>query len=300
MSDDIRFCETPLLRTAYLDGGPADGPPVLLLHGWPDDATTWDRIAPVLQARGWRTLVPWLRGFGPTRFLDPATPRSGELVALAQDALDLADALGIGRFAVVGHDWGARAAAVLASTRPDRIVRSAMLSMAWQPGQLETPPLHQARAFWYQWFMATDRGAAFVRAHGKALAREMWDTWSPPGWFDDAQFDAVARAFENPDWADVTLHSYRVRWQEAEPDPRYEVLAREQVSARTIAVPTLVLQGGDDRVILPASSEGKERFHTAGFERQLLPGIGHFPTREAPARVAALIADFLEPARLHA
>ena len=120
MTDDIRFCETPLLRMAYRDGGPADGPPVLLLHGWPDDATTWDRVAPVLQARGWRTLVPWLRGFGPTRFLDPATPRSGELVALAQDALDLADALGIGRFAVVGHDWGARAAAVLASTRPDR------------------------------------------------------------------------------------------------------------------------------------------------------------------------------------
>lgn len=293
----IQFCETPLLRIAYLSGGPPDGRPVLLLHGWPDDATTYDRVAPALHAAGWRTYTPWLRGFGATRFRDPATPRSGEMAALAQDALDFADALGIGRFAAIGHDWGARTAGVLAATNPGRISHCAMLSVAWQPGGFQTPPLDQVRAFWYQWFMATARGQAFVRAHGRAFARTMWDTWSPPGWFDEAQFDAVADAFANPDWPDITVHSYRVRWQEADPDPRHAAIAAAQLAATTIDVPTLVLHGDEDRVVLPHTTEGKERFHTAGYERRLLAGVGHFPTREAPAQVARALVEFLARGR---
>lgn len=293
MTNDIQFCDTPLLRVAYRVGGPEDGRPALLLHGWPDDATTWDRVAPALHAAGWRTYAPWLRGFGATRFHDAATPRSGEMAALSQDALDFADALGLGRFAVIGHDWGARVAAVLGSTRPERISHCATLSVAWQPGLLPTPPLSQQRAYWYQWFMATARGQAFVREHGKALAREMWDTWSPPGWFDDAEFDAVAAAFANPDWAAITLHSYQVRWQGAEPDPRYAELAKAQVTARSIDVPTLMLQGNADGVALPQLSEGKAPFHSAGYERHVLQRVGHFPTREAPQQVASLLVDFL-------
>lgn len=293
MTDKTHFCETPLLRVAYRDGGPKDGPPVFLLHGWPDDASTYDGVAPALHDAGWRTITPSLRGFGATRFRDAATPRSGEMVALAQDTLDLADALGIGRFSIIGHDWGARVAAVLASTHGERISRCAALSVAWRPGLLATPPLAQTRAYWYQWFMATARGQDFVRQNGKAFARMMWDTWSPPGWFDDAHFDAVARAFENPDWAEITLHSYRVRWQEAEPDPRYAAFAAAQVAAPSIDVPALMLQGDDDRVALPQASEGTERFYSAGFERHLLRGVGHFPTREAPAHVASILVEFL-------
>ena len=293
MSADILSCDTPLLRVAYRVDGPADGPPAILLHGWPDDATTFDRVAPALHAAGWRTYTPWLRGFGATRFHDAGTMRSGEMAAMAQDALDFADALGLARFAVVGHDWGARIASVLASTRPERVSHCALLSVAWQPGKLPTPPLAQTRAFWYQWFMATGRGLAFVRDHGKAFAREMWDTWSPPGWFDDGAFDAVARAFDNPDWADITVHAYRVRWQAAEPDPRHAALAAQQVTVQSIDVPTLMIQGGDDRVSLAGGSEGKERFFTAGYERRVLPGIGHFVTREAPGEVASLLTAFL-------
>jgi pimeloyl-ACP methyl ester carboxylesterase len=293
MNDDIRFCETPLLRVAFRDGGPEDGRPALLLHGWPDDATTYDGVAPVLHVAGWRTCAPWLRGFGATRFRETATLRSGEMAALAQDALDLADAMRFDRFAVIGHDWGARVAAVLASTHAERISHCVMLSTAWEPGMLQTPPLAQSRAYWYQWFMATGRGQAFVREHGKAFAREMWNTWGPTGWFDDADFEAVAHAFDNPDWPEVTLHSYRVRWQEDAPDARYAVLAAAQFAAKTIAVPTLMLQGEVDRVSLPRSSEGKERFYSAGYERRLLANVGHFPTREAPARVASLVAEFL-------
>ncbi len=286
-------CDTAVLRIACKVGGPADGRPVLLLHGWPDDPGTWDAIAPALHGVGYRTFAPWLRGFGPTCFLSDRTPRSGEIAAMAQDALDLADALGLARFAVVGHDWGARIAYLLAATQPQRITRCAALSLGWQPGRLATPGFEQARAFWYQWFMATERGAQVLRTQGKAFARQMWDTWSPAGWFDDTSFDAVARSFENPDWADVTLHSYRARWEGAEPDPAHAALASKALEVRQIQVPTLMLQGGDDRCILPLSSEGREAHFGGGYERRVLEGVGHFPTREAPQRVAEWLAGFL-------
>ncbi|TIT03892.1 MAG: alpha/beta hydrolase, partial [Mesorhizobium sp.] len=254
-----------------------------------------------LQAAGFRTFAPWLRGFGKNSFHSDQTMRSGEIAAMAQDALDFADAIGLERFAVVGHDWGARIAYLLASVFPQRITCCfpqritccAALSLGWQPGPPSTPPLEQTKAFWYQWFMATGRGEEFVRQHGHSFARFQWDSWSLPGWFDDALFERVARAFENPDWPDVTLHSYRVRWGEADPDPRYAELARKQIEAEAISVPTLVLHGDDDRVVLPDSSEGKEPYFTAGYERVLLPGVGHFPTREAPGQVRERLERFL-------
>lgn len=290
----VSYCDTPLLRVAYLSDGPADGAPVVLLHGWPDDATAYDGISPALHEAGFRTFSPWLRGFGRTSFLSKKTMRSGEIAAMAQDVLDFADALGLSRFAVVGHDWGARVAYLLASVFPDRINCCAALSLGWQPGQPATPAPEQARAFWYQWFMATARGAEFVRENGKEFARFQWDTWSPLGWFNDAIFDEVATSFENPDWADVTLHSYRVRWEEAEPDPRYAELARRQTAVKIITVPTLTLHGGDDRVVAVKSSEGLEDHFTAPYRRLVLDAIGHFPTREAPEEVSRALAGFLD------
>ena len=289
----ITYVDTPVLRIAYQAGGPENGEPVLLLHGWPDDATTFDEVAPLLHQAGYRTFAPWLRGFGPTTFLSAATLRSGQIAALAQDALDLADALGLERFAVVGHDWGARIAYLLASVFPERIPRIAVLSVAWQPGELTTPPYSQAKAYWYQWFLATRQGVEAVQEDGRAFARYQWESWGPPGWFKDATFDQVAASFENPDWPDVTLHSYRVRWGRADPDPRYAELEARARQARTISVPTLMLQGSDDRCLLPESSEGKERLFTGGYERRLLPGIGHFPTREDPRGVGELLVGFL-------
>ncbi|MBZ9769099.1 alpha/beta hydrolase [Mesorhizobium sp. CA6] len=291
--DEPVFCDTPLLRVAYVSGGSEDGAPVLLLHGWPDDATTFADVSPFLHAAGFRTFAPWLRGFGGSVFHSGETMRSGEIAAMAQDALDFADAIGLVRFAVVGHDWGARIAYLLASVFPQRIRCCAALSLGWQPGSLPTPPLEQTRAFWYQWFMATERGEQFVRQHGHSFARFQWGSWSPPGWFDDALFERVARSFKNPDWRDVTLHSYRVRWGEADPDPRYAELARKQVEAKVISVPTLVLHGDDDRVVLPGSSEGKEEYFSASYERELLPGVGHFPTREAPEQTREALESFL-------
>jgi|ERR1041385_267733 pimeloyl-ACP methyl ester carboxylesterase len=288
------FVTTPTLRIAYEIGGPADGPPVLLLHGWPDDARTYDKIAPALQSAGMRTVTPFLRGFGGTSFLSAASRRSGEMVAMAQDAIDLADALKMKKFSVVGHDWGARIAYVLAAAFPERVKRIAALSVAWQPGELTTPGLGQARKYWYQWFMATDRGNDMVRRDGKAFARIMWETWAPPGWFSEAEFEATAKSFDNPDWAAITVHSYRVRWGEAEKDPRHRELDARAYGAQSIAAPTLMIQGGADGVTIPETTAGKDKYFTGGYQRHVLDGVGHFPTREAPERVNKLLLHFLK------
>jgi pimeloyl-ACP methyl ester carboxylesterase len=286
-------CNTPLLNVSYLEEGPPDGPPVLLVHGWPDDPHTWDEVAPVLNRAGYRTFAPWLRGFGATRFHSAATVRSGQMVAIAQDALDFMSAIGVERFAVVGHDWGARVAYILAALFPERVTHCAAMSVAWTPGELQTPPLEQASAFWYQWFMATGRGAQVVRNHGIAFARFQWDTWSPPGWFDEASFAATAQSFQNPDWAQITLHAYRVRWGEATPDPAYAKLETRYQAVRSIGVPTLMIQGGADRCVLPSGSADKQQYYSGSYARHVLDGIGHFPTREAAPRVSELVKGFL-------
>jgi len=287
------FANTSALRIAYETGGPANAPPVLLLHGWPDDVRTYDRIAPALHAAGFFTVAPYLRGFGDTSFLSNDTLRSGEIVAMAKDAIDLADALKLGRFAVVGHDWGARIAYTLAILIPQRVLRIVAIAVGWQPGELPSPSLKQAQAYWYQWYLATERGREMVRNNGKAFARLQWDNWSPPGWFDDATFERTARSFENPDWPEITSHSYRVRWGEAQKDGRYAELDRQVMTARSISVPTLMIHGASDGATLPQASEGNEKYFSGGYRRHLISGVGHFPTREAPEVVTKLVIEFL-------
>ena len=219
--------------------------------------------------------------------------RSGEIVAMAQDAIDLADALNLGKFGVIGHDWGARIAYTLAIVVPQRVMRMVTMSVGWQPGELPTPSLKQARAYWYQWFMATKRGRQMVRSNGKAFARVQWENWSPPGWFNDADFERTAKSFENPDWPEITWHSYSVRWGEADKDPSYAGLDRLVTAAQSISTPTLMIQGGSDAVTLPDTTEGKDKYFTGGYARHVLPSVGHFPTREAPEAVNQLVVDFL-------
>ena len=286
---------TELLDLAYEEGGPADGPVVLLLHGWPDAPRGWAAVAPLLQAAGWRTIAPYLRGTAPTQFLDPSTPRVGSGVALAQDAIDLLDALHLDRVAVVGHDWGARAAYTLAALFPERITAIATLALAYQPrGCFTLPDFGQARLFWYQWFMCTEAGAAAVRQDPIGFARIQWDTWSPPGWFDEAEFAATAAHFSEPDWAEITLNAYRSRWLPGETtDPRYEALQQQLHETEHLAIPTLMLQGGADTCDSPQESEGFDQYFTAGYQRLVIERAGHFPHREAPKAVATAILQLL-------
>jgi pimeloyl-ACP methyl ester carboxylesterase len=289
--------KTDILELHYRDEGPAEGPAVLLLHGWPDDASTWDEVAERLHAAGFRTIVPSLRGTGETRFLSKATPRTGNSATLALDAIMLMNALAITRFFVAGHDWGSNIAEALAVGWPDRVARIAMLSSPPRLGGMKPPPFWHAQRQWYHWFQATQLGADAVRADPKGFARIMWENWAPPGWFDEPTFDRVARSFENPDWAEVAIHSYRARWGEATPDPRGEWLDAKVKATQTLALPALYIQGEADGVNPPAVSEQVGDKFTGQFERRVLPGVGHFPTREAPGETAdMLIALFSLPA----
>jgi pimeloyl-ACP methyl ester carboxylesterase len=288
---------TETLSIGYEADGPLDGPVVMLLHGWPDDVRAWRQVAPHLHAAGLRTIAPYLRGFGSTRFLLPESRRDARGVALARDAIDLADALGIQTFAVVGHDWGARAAYTLAALFPERITRVVGIALAFQPrGKFNLPPFHQARRFWYQWFMTLDQGAEAVRADPKGFARIQWDTWSPAGWFDDAEFEATAQSFANPDWVDITLHGYRSRWRPQSElfDPGYDDLQKRLNGVETLGTRTLMIQGRSDFCDEPSQSEGMERFFTGGYQRIVLDGTGHFPPREAPEAVAHAVLEHLQ------
>ncbi|AUA56755.1 alpha/beta hydrolase [Achromobacter spanius] len=284
---------TPLLDIAYLEWNPAGSRTAVLVHGWPDSPECWTPVAARLAADGYRVLCPALRGFGPTRFRHAATPRSGELAALGRDLLDFIDALALDRPTLVGHDWGARAAANACGLRPGVATQLILLSVGYgtnDPNQVL--PLMQARNYWYHWYMATPRGAATVRDDRQAFARMMWDTWSPGAWYAPDDFNEAARAFDNPDWADVVLHSYRHRWGHAEGDPAYAADTARLTPAPVLTVPTLVLHGGADAANHPATSDGKEHFFSGAYERLVLNGVGHFPQREAPQAVADAILRF--------
>ena len=291
----LKFVDTSLLRVAYQEWNPSGGRTVVLLHGWPDSIRTWSAVAPGLALAGWRVLVPALRGFLPTLFLRDDTPRTGQLGALGRDLLEFIDALGLKQPALVGHDWGARAVAIACGLQPGVASHLVMLSVAYGTNNpLQPLSLLQARNYWYHWYMATPRGERTVRDDGRNLARTMWDLWAPPGWYEHQEFETTAQAFDNPDWADITLHSYQHRWGHAPGDPRYADDELKLNPAPVLDVPTLLLHGEADGVNHPDSSLGKEAFFRGLYQRQLLTGVGHFPQREAPDDVLAALLVFLE------
>ncbi|HVN34114.1 MAG TPA: alpha/beta hydrolase [Casimicrobiaceae bacterium] len=287
--------DTPLLRVAYEVSGPSDGFPVVLVHGWPDDARTWDPALPALHRAGYRTYAPWLRGYGPTHFLRDDTYRSGQLVALGQDLVDFTSALGLGRHALVGHDWGARAAYIAAALDEPQVAACVALSVGYgtnHPGQVLSYP--QTQNYWYHWFMATTRGARHVRDDRRAFTRHIWNEWFVAYTPDDAEFERTAVSFDNPDWAAITLHSYCSRWGHADLDPAYAALEARFNPVPKLRVPTLTLHGALDPVNLPLMSEGKEGFFTGPYERRLVEGAGHFPQRERTAETVTQIVGWLQ------
>ncbi len=290
----MEYINTERLRIGYREHGVPDGEPLVLLHGWPDDIHTWDQLVPALASVGYRVIVPFLRGAGETRFLDPHTPRSGQLSALAQDLLDLADALRLPPFTVIGHDWGARAAYNAALLAPQRVRRCIALSVGWGTNDAtQALSLEQARNYWYHWYMATERGADAVRKERRELACLLWQTWAPDWQFTQAEFRSTAHSFDNPDWPAVTLHSYRHRWGFVAGDPYY---AQQEAALRqnsVIGVPTLLLHGEQDGANGVATSAHKEHLFSGPYTRLVLPGAGHFPQREQPEVVAGHIMNWL-------
>jgi pimeloyl-ACP methyl ester carboxylesterase len=293
VNDDYRVTTTRDLRVAYLERGPRDGTPVLLVHGFPDDARTWDRLASVLAADGYRTIAPYVRGFGPTRFAGDAE-RTGEVAALARDVLALADALGFERFHVVGHDWGARAGYAAATLAPRRLRSLTALAVAYGTNHAsQTMPLEQTRAYWYQWYFATPRGEAELATNARVFCRALWSYWSPNWRVAETEYDATAASFDNPDFLAVVLSSYRQRWGFVPGAAAYaeDRAALERVPP--IAVPTLTLMGRDDGATLLSSTGGKEALFTGPYRVEVLEGSGHFLQREQPDAVAERVLAHL-------
>ncbi|HUB49582.1 MAG TPA: alpha/beta hydrolase [Acetobacteraceae bacterium] len=287
---------TPVLELAYLEHGPASGVPVILLHGWPSDVHDFDDAATKLAADGFRVLVPWLRGYGPTRFLSGATPRSGQQAALGADVRDFMDALGIGQAVLAGYDWGGRAACVVAALWPERVRALVTINgYAIQDiaGSGRPAPAGQEHRYWYQWYFHTERGRAGLAQNRREIARLLWQLWSPNWQFDDATFEATAASFDNPDFVEVTIQSYRHRYGNAPGDPAVEDLEQRLALRPPISVPAIVLHGEADGVGPVAGSANHARHFTARYERRVVPLAGHFLSREAPQAVVQAVRDLV-------
>jgi pimeloyl-ACP methyl ester carboxylesterase len=290
-----RSVETPKLQIAFLESGPADGNPVILMHGWPSDVRDWDDVAAMLAGDGRRVLVPWLRGFGPTRFLDPAAQRSGQQGAIAADLRDFMDALRIEQATLAGYDWGGRAACIVAALWPERVrgLVSSSYNIQNIAGNANPNDPAQERREWYQWYFNTSRGVAGLTQNREELARLLWRLWSPNWQFDDATFAATAASFQNPDFVDVTIHSYRHRHGNAAGDPAYDAIEQQLAAQPTIDVPTIVLEGMADGVAPPSPADPWASHFTSRYERRLLPLAGHLLSREAPQAVVDAIRDLV-------
>ena len=291
---------TPSLEIACEISGPSDGVPVILLHGWPYDPRTYDAMLAPLAAAGCRAIVPFLRGFGATRFLSSATPRSGQQAALGHDLIALMDALALPRAALVGYDWGGRAACIVAALWPER-VRCLVTGNGYniqdiaRSGVPASP--EQEHRFWYQYYFHTERGRAGLAANRREFCRLIWRLWSPNWAFDDPTFERTASSFDNPDFVDVTIQSYRHRFGNAPGDPALEPIEQRLAVRPTIAAPTIVLHGEANGVGPPETSAGHARFFTGPYQRRVIARAGHNLPQEAPEVVTAAALDLIKATR---
>lgn len=293
----LRRIRTGILEIAYEESGPPGGFPVLLLHGFPYDPRAFDEVTPALAAAGYRVVVPYLRGYGATRILSPSTMRSGQQAAIGRDVVDLMDALAIPKALLVGFDWGGRAACVTAALWPER-VRGLVscngytiqdIAAAAKPAAPE-----QENRMWYQYYFHTERGRAGLQANRHDLCKLLWKLWSPNWKFDDATYDRTAASFDNPDFVDVVIHSYRHRFGYAAGDPAYTTIEAALAKQPRITVPAIVLQGGGDGVNGAATSDAQARFFTGRYDRRVIPLVGHDVPQEAPAETARAALDLLK------
>jgi pimeloyl-ACP methyl ester carboxylesterase len=283
-----------LLNVGYVDAGPADGPAVVLLHGWPYDIHSYVDVVPLLTAAGYRVTIPYLRGFGTTRFLSDETFRSGEQAALAVDAIAFMDALEIDSAIVAGFDWGARTADVVAALWPERctglVAVSGYLIGSQAAGKLPLPP-EAEHQWWYQYYFATERGRAGYDKYRRDFAKFIWRTASPKWIFDDATFDRSAASFDNPDHVAIAIHNYRWRLGLAEGEDRYEELELRLAESPVITVPTITLEGDANGAPHPDPSAYAAKFSGPYSHRTIEGGIGHNLPQEAPAAFAAAVLD---------
>lgn len=292
----LRYVDAGVLNVAYYEAGPADGPVVMLLHGFPYDIHSYVDVAPRLAAQGCRTIVPYLRGYGPTRFRDAAAPRSGEQAAIGADLIALMDALGIRRALFAGYDWGGRAACVGAALWPERcsglvsvngyLIQDIARAMTPARPEREVP-------LWYQYYFQLERGRAGLAANRRGIARILWQQWSPNWHFDDATFERTAAAHDNPDYVDVVIHSYRHRFGLADGDPQYAELQRRLATLPVIAVPAITLDGEGDGVAPATDGSAAAAKFTGPRTHRIIPRAGHNLPQEEPDAFAEAVMELI-------
>jgi pimeloyl-ACP methyl ester carboxylesterase len=290
----LKQVEAGELRVAYAEAGPSDGPAVLLLHGWPYDIHSYVEVVPLLAASGYRSIVPYLRGYGATRFLSNETARNGQQSVLAHDAIALLDALQIEQAIVAGFDWGARTADVVAALWPERctalVAVSGYLIGGQAAGRVPLPPNAELQ-WWYQYYFATERGRAGYEQYRRDFSKLIWRTASPRWDFDDATFDRSAASFDNPDHVDVVIHNYRWRLGLADSDRRYDEVEARLAAAPAITIPTITLEGDANGAPHPEASAYAHKFSGKYEHRIITGGIGHNLPQEAPQAFAQAILD---------
>jgi pimeloyl-ACP methyl ester carboxylesterase len=286
------------LNVAYAESGPAEGPPVILLHGWPYDIHSFVDVTPLLASAGYRVLVPYLRGYGATRFLSRETFRNGQPAALATDVLDFMNALRLDKAILAGFDWGARSADIVAALWPERVKAlvavSGYLISNQDAGKMPLPPKDELD-WWYQFYLATERGRAGYEKYRSEFSKLIWHTASPKWNFDEATFARSAAAFDNPDHVDIVVHNYRWRLGLAKGEAKYDEVEQRLVAAPTISVPTITLEGDANGAPHPEPTAYAKKFTGRYMHRQLEGGIGHNLPQEDPNAFVAAILDIAGP-----
>jgi pimeloyl-ACP methyl ester carboxylesterase len=290
----LKQVDAGVLNVAYAEAGPADGPPVILLHGWPYDIYAFVDVAPLLAAKGYRVLIPNLRGYGSTRFLSDATFRNGQPAALAVDVIDFMDALKIRKATLAGFDWGARTADIVAALWPQRckalVAVSGYLIGNQEAGKMPLPPKAELE-WWYQYYFATERGRAGYEKYRREFSKLIWQLASPKWNFDDATFDRSAASFDNPDHVAIVIHNYRWRLSLAQGEPRYDDLEKRLAAAPVITVPAITMEGDANGAPHPDPSAYASKFSGRYSHRLITGGIGHNLPQEAPEAFAKAVVE---------
>jgi pimeloyl-ACP methyl ester carboxylesterase len=295
--EPLRDIDAGPLNVGYYETGPADGPAAILLHGFPYDIHSYVDVAAQLAAQGCRVIVPYLRGFGATRFRDSTTLRSGEQAALGADVIALMDALGIQRAVMAGHNWGGRAACVAAALWPERcsgmVTVNSYLIQDLARAMVPIDPRYEVE-LWYEYYFQIERGRAGLAANRREIARILWDDWSPDWDFDDATFERSAMAHDNPDFVDVVIHSYRHRFGLAAGDPAYAALQQRLASLPPITVPSVTLDGDADGVLPAGDGRASASKFTGRRVHRVVQGAGHNVPQEAPEVFAAAVMELVK------
>ena len=294
--EPLRSVDAGALNIAYYEAGPANGPVAVLLHGFPYDIHSYVDVAPQLAAQGCRVIVPYLRGYGPSRFRDEKTPRSGEQAAVGADLIALMDALSVKRAIFAGYDWGGRAACIGAALWPERcaglvsvngyLIQDIARAMVPAKPEREVP-------LWYQYYFQLERGRAGLAANRRGIARILWQQWSPNWQFDDACFGRTALAHDNPDYVDVVIHSYRHRFGLADGDPQYADIQRRLAALPLITVPAITIDGDGDGVALATDGAAQAAKFSGRRIHRVIPRAGHNLPQEEPEAFAAAVMELI-------